>query len=56
VAGPRFEFAVEPRSLVSSQPPASRWRASGTYHHFDDAGGLIPLFVALRYNMVTRDH
>lgn len=27
-----------------------------THHHFDAAGGLIPLFVALRYNMATRDH
>ena len=55
--GSGFEYAVEPRSLVSSQPLSSRWRESGTYRHFDDAGGgIIPLFVALRYNMATRDH
>jgi hypothetical protein len=56
MSGSGFEYAVEPRSLVSSQPPSSRWRESGTYRHFDDAGILIPLFVALRYNMATRDH
>jgi len=54
--GSGFEYAVELKSSISSQPPSSRWKESGTYRHFDDAGGLIPLFVALRYNMATCDH